>query len=165
MADFYDWNKTLSYDADVTMVIGARGIGKTFGLRKQCIKDFLRDGSRFVEITRYNNELSGVSDGYFNRLSSLPDFSDYVFKSDARYAYIADKDETKKKPEWKLIGYFVSLSSAQRMKKRTFDHVRRLIFDEAILERSDRYHRYLPNEFGTLANLVEIGRASCRERV
>ena len=46
MADFYDWNKTLSYDADVTMVIGAKGIGKTFGLRKQCIKDFLRDGSR-----------------------------------------------------------------------------------------------------------------------
>lgn len=155
MADFYDWNKTLSYDADVTMVIGARGIGKTFGLRKQCIKDFLRDGSRFVEITRYNNELSGVSDGYFNRLSSLSDFSDYVFRSDARYAYIADKDETNKKPEWKLIGYFVSLSSAQRMKKRTFDHVRRLIFDEAILERSDRYHRYLPNEFGTLANLVD----------
>ena len=41
MADFYDWHKTLSYDADVTMVIGPRGVGKTFGLRKQCIKDFL----------------------------------------------------------------------------------------------------------------------------
>ena len=71
MAEFYDWAKTLSYDADVTMVIGARGIGKTFGLRRQCIRDFLKDGSRFVEITRYNNELSGVSDGYFNRLSEL----------------------------------------------------------------------------------------------
>lgn len=154
MAEFYDWAKTLSYDADVTMVIGARGIGKTFGLRRQCIRDFIKDGSRFVEITRYNNELSGVSDGYFNRLSELPEFGDYVFKTDARYAYIADKDDGKK-PNWKLIGYFVSLSSAQRMKKRTFDHVKRLIFDEAIIERSDRYHRYLTNEFGTLANIVD----------
>ena len=31
MAEYYDWHKTLSYDADVTMVIGARGVGKTFG--------------------------------------------------------------------------------------------------------------------------------------
>ena len=35
MTDYYDWHKTLSYNADVTMVIGARGIGKTYGLRKQ----------------------------------------------------------------------------------------------------------------------------------
>ena len=39
MADFYDWQKTLSYDADVTMVIGTRGVGKTFGLRTQFIRD------------------------------------------------------------------------------------------------------------------------------
>lgn len=155
MSKFYDWERTLSYDADVTMVIGARGIGKTFGLRRQCILDFLRDGSRFCEITRYKNELSGVSDGYFNRLSELTEFASYVFRTDSRYAYIADKPEDEEKPAWKLIGYFVALSDNQRLKKRTFDHVRRLIFDEAILERSDRYHRYLTNEFGALANVVD----------
>ena len=156
MAEFYDWSKTLSYDADVTMVIGARGIGKTFGLRRQCIRDWIRHKSRFVEITRYNNELSGVSDGYFNRLSALDEFQSYTFKTDARYAYIAEKPESDKdKPHWHLIAYFASLSSAQRMKKRTFDNVRRIVFDETILERADRYHRYLPNEFGILANLVD----------
>lgn len=156
MADFYDWQKTLSYDADVTMVIGARGIGKTFGLRMQCIRDFLRDGSRFVEVTRFKNELSGVSDGYYNRLSRMREFKNLVFKTDARYAYIAEKPQTDSdKPQWRLAGYFVALSDAQRMKKRTFDSVRRMVFDEAVLERSDRYHRYLPNEFGVLANLVD----------
>lgn len=156
MSKFYDWAKTLSYDADVTMVVGARGIGKTFGLRKQCVKDFLRDGSRFCEITRYKNEISGVSDGYFNRLEKLPDFDDYVFKTDARYAFIAEKPENEDdKPIWSKCGYFLALSDAQRAKKRTFDNVRRLIFDECILERSDRYHRYLPNEFGILANVVD----------
>ena len=161
MAEFYDWHKTLSFDADVTMVIGPRGIGKTFGLRKQCIKDFLKDGSRFVEVTRFKTELSGVADGYFNRLQDLPDFEEYMFKTDARYGWIAKipkevpEGEKKPKPDWHLITYFVALSDAQRMKKRTFDKVRRIIFDEAILERSDRYHNYLPNEFGVLANLVD----------
>lgn len=161
MADFYDWHKTLSYDADVTMVIGPRGVGKTFGLRKQCIKDFLKDGSRFVEVVRFKAELSGVADGYFNRLQDLPDFEDYMFKTDARYGWIAkvpkqpEEGEKKVKPDWHLMTYFIALSDAQRMKKRTFDKVRRIIFDESILESSDRYHNYLPNEFGILANLVD----------
>lgn len=164
MANYYDWHKTLSFDADVTMVIGARGVGKTFGLRTQCIKDWIRDGSRFVEVVRFKNELSGVADGYFNRIGDQECFSKYIFKTDARYAWIAEKpaiiddennEKKKAKPEWHLIGYFIALSDAQRMKKRTFDHVRRIIFDESILERSDRYHNYLPNEFGVLANLVD----------
>ena len=159
MPNFYDWHKTLSYDADVTMVIGPRGVGKTFGLRLQCIRDFLKDGSRFVEVTRFKNELSGVSDGYFNRLQDM--FDDYIFKTDARYGWIAKRvpepseGEKKQKPDWKLLTYFVALSDAQRMKKRTFDKVRRIIFDESILESDDRYHNYLPNEFGVLANLVD----------
>lgn len=168
MADFYDWHRTLSYDADVTMVIGARGVGKTFGIRTQCIRDWIRDGSRFVEVCRFKNELSGVSDGYFNRIGAQSEFDNYIFRTDARYAYIAlkpkedksneNEDESKKKKQkinWHLIGYFIALSDAQRMKKRTFDHVRRIIFDESILESSDRYHNYLPNEFGILANLVD----------
>lgn len=161
MSNFYDWHKTLSYDADVTMVIGPRGVGKTFGLRKQCIKDFLKDESRFVEVVRFKAELSGVADGYFNRLQDLPEFENYMFRTDARYGWIAKippkfEDEKKKiKPDWKLITYFIALSDAQRMKKRTFDKVRRIIFDESVLESSDRYHNYLPNEFGILANLVD----------
>lgn len=143
------------------MVIGPRGVGKTFGLRKQCIKDFLKDGSRFVEVVRFKTELSGVADGYFNRLQDLPDFEDYIFRTDARYGWIAkippksDDEKKKPKPDWMLMTYFIALSDAQRMKKRTFDKVRRIIFDESVLESSDRYHSYLPNEFGILANLVD----------
>lgn len=161
MSNFYDWHKTLSFDADVTMVIGPRGVGKTFGLRKQCIKDFLKDESRFVEVVRFKTELSGVAEGYFNRLQDLPEFSEYIFKTDARYGWIAkmpqqvEEGQKKPKPDWKLLTYFIALSDAQRMKKRTFDKVRRVIFDESILESTDRYHSYLPNEFGVLANLID----------
>ena len=100
--------------------------------------------------------LSGVSDGYFNRLAKLDEFKGYLFRTDTHSAYIAEKpDDKKEKPTWKLIGYFVALSDAQNLKKRTFDNVRRIIFDEAILERSDVYHRYLNGEFLKFANLID----------
>lgn len=161
MAEYYDWERTLSYDADVTMVVGARGLGKTFGLRRQFIRDYKKDGSRFVEVVRYKNELSGVSDGYFGRLEELDENQSYLFRTDTRYAYIAEKpedyDEADKKIKlnWHIIGYFIAMTDAQKHKKKTFKNVRRIVLDEAIIERADRYHNYLPNEFATLADIVD----------
>ena len=122
MASYYDWEKTLSFDADVTMIVGARGVGKTFGLRKQFIRDYKKDGSRFVEIVRYKNELSGVSDGYFGRLEELSENEKYLFKTDTRYAYIAEspfEEDTEKKTKvsWHIIGYFIAMTDAQKHKK------------------------------------------------
>ncbi len=161
MAKYYDWHKTLSYDADVTMVIGARGVGKTFGLRTQCIRDWIKDKSRFVEVVRFKNELADVADGYFNRVGDQRIFEKYIFRTDAKAGYIAEKpskedaENKKVKPQWHKICYFVALTEAQKKKKKTYDNVRRIIFDEAVLEKSDRYHNYLPNEHGILANLVD----------
>lgn len=160
--EYYDWRRTFTYNADVTMVVGARGLGKTYGLRMQFIRDWLKDGSRFVEICRFRNELSDVSNGYFDRVGNDPEWDNkYVFRTDAHNAYIAERPTDDHKPQWKRIGYFVSLTEAQKLKKRTFEHVYRLCMDEAVLERSDRYHRYLPDEVTILANVVD----SCsRER-
>lgn len=157
MSEYYDWNKTLSYDADVTMVVGARGIGKTYGLRLQFVRDYLKDGSRFVELTRHKNELSDFSATYFNRIVENNEFPDYVFKTTTRQAFIALKPANKKeKPKWELIGYFGALTEAQAMKKRTYSKVKRLLLDEAVIDkRLDRYHNYLPNEYGILANILD----------
>lgn len=157
MSDFYDWNKTLSYDADVTMVVGARGIGKTYGLRLQFIRDWIKDGSRFVELVRFKNELSDFAATYFNRIEENMEFPDYVFKTTPRHAYIAEKPKCKDdKPKWQLIGYFGAMTEAQAMKKRTYSKVKRLLLDEAVIDkRLDRYHNYLPNEFGILVNILD----------
>lgn len=157
MTDYYDWNKTLSYDADVTMVVGARGIGKTYGLRLQFVRDFLKDGSRFVELVRHKNELSDFSATYFNRIEENEEFPEYVFKTSPRHAYIAIKPkDNEEKPKWKLIGYFGALTEAQAMKKRTYSKVKRMLLDEAVIDkRLDRYHNYLPNEFSILANILD----------
>lgn len=157
MSDYYDWNKTLSYNADVTMVVGARGIGKTYGLRLQFIRDWIKDGSRFTELVRHKNELSDFSATYFNRIEENNEFPEYVFKTTPRHAFIAEKPKCKDdKPQWKLIGYFGALTEAQAMKKRTYSKVKRILLDEAVIDkRLDRYHNYLPNEFSILANILD----------
>ena len=68
MVDYYDWNDTLARDADITMVIGARGIGKTYGIRLQFIRDYIRKKWRFVELVRYKNELQDFTSTYFQKI-------------------------------------------------------------------------------------------------
>lgn len=161
MAVYYDWEKTFSFDADVTMVIGARGYGKTYGLRKQFLQDFINNSYRFVEVVRFKNELSSVSNGYFDRLLRTNKFKDYICRYDGHRAYIAKKpkgyDDADKKPKlnWEVIGYFIAMTDAQKAKKTTFDNVKRVVLDEAVIDRSDRYHNYLPNEHVILANIVD----------
>ena len=157
MSEYYDWNEALSYDAKVTMVVGARGIGKTYGLRLQFIRDYFNKGWRFLELTRYKNELPDFTGNYFQKIEQNNEFPGYIFKTTTRFAYIAKKPEKEgDKPDWKMIGYFGSLSQAQAMKKWTFVKVRRILLDEAIIDkRIDQFHNYLRNEHGALANIVD----------
>ena len=156
---FYDWQKTLSYDADLTIVTGARGIGKTYGLRKQFINDWRKDGSRFVEVVRYAEQLKGdtrIQKGYFDKLQHDSDCAGYLFKTEGVHAYAAPVPAEGGKPEWDTIGYFVALTQANKLKQRTFVKVRRVLFDEAILDPLlSQYQRYLQGEYELLLNVVD----------
>lgn len=162
MSRYYDWNATLSRDADITMVITSRGRGKTYGLRKQCIDDYLKRKYRFVEVARTKTERDVLMREYFDRTGEA--YPDHEFKVEGKRAYIARKPEDGEKiakDEWELIGYFVAMTELQLIKKLTFNRVKRIIMDEAIIERIDRYHKYLPYEWDALASIVD----SCsRER-
>lgn len=149
-AEYYDWGGVLSRRADISMVITARGRGKTYGLRLQCVRDFLRDGSRFAEVCRYQKELQGISAGYFDRLAAREDLAEYEFKTEGRRGYIRRKEQK----EWSCICYFVALTESQAAKKRTYERIRRIIFDEALVEPGS-YLRYLPREWQLLTNLVD----------
>lgn len=164
MSRFYDWGATFSRQTGTNgercIVIGAKGIGKTFGLRLACVKDYIKNGARFCELCRTNEELKAVKQGYFDRLQSQGFFKDRIFKTEGQAGYVAkilNKDEGGKVEHtpWEVCCYFVSLTSFQREKKRTYDGVKRFIYDEALIDRKDRYHRYLPNEYLILANILD----------
>lgn len=149
---YYDWNNAISYDADVTMVITRRGLGKTYGIRAQCIRDWIRHRWRFVQIVRYRNSIAPIASDYFGKVGR--EFPGYVFKTEGAKGYIAE-DPGEGKPRWQLLCYFVALSQMQQSKESTYTDVCRLIYDEAILDRMNQFTRYLRNEWDLLYNVVD----------
>lgn len=145
--EFYDWHRTFSYSkVRWVIVISARGYGKTYGLRMQCVKDYIKRKRRFVEFVRHKSEVQAVGRGYFEKFKELGEFEGYEFKYESNQFYI----QRPGKDEWELIGYLVALTDEQILKKLTFARVKRFIFDEGLIEHKDRYKRYLPREFERL---------------
>lgn len=141
------------------MVIGGKGIGKTYGLRKQLLKWFIEGKrGRFVEFSRSKIERNSVSSGYFDRLVQLGEFKDYEFRTDSEHGYVAHRipdGQKHDKQDWEICCYFAALSNFQIEKRRTFANVGDFIFDEFIIDAKDRFHYYLPDEFSVLANLMD----------
>lgn len=54
---YWDINKSLSYNALFNFIIGARGVGKSYGAKKLAIQNFLKKGKQFVYVRRYKEEL------------------------------------------------------------------------------------------------------------
>lgn len=154
---YYDRLKTLILprNADVNMIIGARGLGKTYGVRKYMIEDYLKNGYCFAEVTRFREENNDVAANYFSRIVQDDIFPDYEFRTTNKIAEIRRKKTGKKENPWKTIGYFIPLSLQQQKKKSTYVNVRNICMDEIIIDNDDRYHTYLKNEFEQLAKLVD----------
>lgn len=150
---FFEWGPVFSRQAPITMVVGARGLGKTYGLRKECISEFLKKGLRFVEVSRFKSEQKAVSKGYFARVSS--EFPGCEFEVRGSEGFVCRGTNEKGKKVWEKICFFVSLTELQTAKKRTFDQVHRIIFDEAVIDKTDRFHHYLASEWELLAGLVD----------
>ena len=154
---FYRWDKTFSRqtgdNGEICIVVGAKNTGKTFGLRLQCIEDYLTRKVPFCEICRTKAERDSVKVGYFDKLQHDGFYTDFEFKVEKDTGYI--NIGTHEEPDWQLICYFVALSAFQQEKKRTFAKPYRFIFDEAIIDTKDRFHRYLKDEFLILANLLD----------
>ena len=154
---YYYWpdifDRQTGTNGEIAIITGGKGIGKTFGLRLQCVYDFLKDKTPFVELCRTKVECQAVSLGYFDKLQNDGFYTEYTFKTDSKAGYINVGSEDS--PQWELVCYFVALSNFQQEKKRTFVKPRRIIFDECIIDTKDRYHRYLPDEFLIFANLLD----------
>ena len=160
---YYDWQQVFSRqtgtNGEFVIVAGAKNIGKTFGLRLELVRRWIKTGHRYVEFCRSKDERDQMQQGYFDKLQNDGFFKEYRFKSTQNIGYLCeiayDDDGNEVLDDWKPFVYFVSLSTFQQEKKRTFSNVRNFMFDEAIIDRKDKYHRYLPNEFSILANLID----------
>lgn len=157
---YYNFNRILSYNCVFNFIPGGRGIGKTFGAKKLAINDALKNGSEFIYLRRYAEDLDEASALFFDDIAHL--WPKLEFQTTLRYAsytkkLIRDVDETEaafdkrlKERQWTKIGHFIPLSKAQRFKSTPFPRVKWIINDEFILEKGAI--RYLPNEADILMN-------------
>lgn len=142
---YYNVNKTLSHNAFINMVIGIRGYGKTYGLKRKAIKDFLEKGSEFIYLRRYDTELQSVQANLFDDII----LNDDTFGAEVQYrkgGYYSINDE--------VAGYPIALSRSNYYKSASFPKVNLIIFDEFIVD-TTKNMRYLKNEVRTLLDFIE----------
>lgn len=140
---YYNYNKVISYNALLNILIGSRGVGKTFGASELVVKDFIKNGNEFVYLRRYKTELSKSMSKFFKALIQENKFPDDNLDVKGNTFYINDN----------VAGYGVTLSTAQQLKSSNFPKVKTIIFDEFLIE-SGQGH-YLKNEVDIFLGLIE----------
>lgn len=137
---YYNPNKMLSYNRILNFIIGARGIGKSYGMKEFPIKRFLKYGEQMIYVRRYKTELKKIGN-YFDDIKEA--FPDHKFVVKGRQLFIDDK----------LYGWAIPLSAWQSEKSNAYPNVSTIIFDEFIREKDNS--GYLPNEVSALLNLMD----------
>lgn len=152
MSIFYDINKVLSHNALINIIIGERGVGKSYAAKKYVVKHFLKTGKQFVYIRRYKTELKNAlmknaTPIFFEQIKNDPDISKNKLTNKNDTMYCNDD----------ICGFAVPLSTANILKSSTYDNVDTIVFDEFIIDKGS-YH-YLQNEVTQFLDLIEtIGR-------
>lgn len=138
----YNPQKLLSYNRIMNFIIGARGLGKTFGMKAYAINRFLKKGEQFVYVKRHKTDLKRV-DNYFDDIMYENKFSGVEFEAKGKEFKINGH----------VAGWAIPLSTWQKEKSNAYPHVSTVIFDEFVREKDTS--SYLPNEVEALLNLLD----------
>lgn len=140
---YYDYSRILTYNAFLNILIGERGVGKTYGASKLVVKKAIQKKEQFAYIRRYKSELKKSVPKFFEALNENNEFPNHFLYTKGNTFYLDDEP----------IGYAMNLSTAQSLKGTNFSKVKYIIFDEFIIEKGQQ--RYLPNEVENFLGLLE----------
>lgn len=140
------WNpqKMLTYDKLFNFIIGARGVGKTYGIKTFLINRFKKYGEEFVYLRRYSTEVNEIKT-FFDDI----DTEDNLIVTPNKKFMIDDK----------LMGHTWVLSKAKIKKSVPMPKVKWIFFDEFLIDKGT-YH-YIPDE---VTNFLEMYSTIARTR-
>ena len=152
---YYSPDRILSFNALLNLIIGERGVGKTYSFKTFAVKRFLNKGKQFAYIRRYDTDLeasvgSSNDNKFFEQIKKeFPNSTFKISKSKkVRKLYIDNK----------ICGYALPLSAADSLKSSSYENVDIIIYDEFQLKDGSSQH-YLRNEPEIILDLIEtIGR-------
>lgn len=155
---WYTPNRQLTYNRIFNFVVGVRGGGKTFNTLKHAIEKFLKDGSEFIYLRRRQVHLDDACSGgkgsgdLFADIRAKGYFPDHELKvaSDKAGGYNFYCDG-------KIMGYGKALSTSTGRRSTSKPNVKRIIFDEFLIDDSSGSERYLNhgNEMFVFNNFYE----------
>ena len=144
---YYNYDRIISYNSLLNILIGERGVGKTYGASKLVTNNFIKKKRQFIYLRRYKTELSKAIKKFFQPLIKNEEFKGHTLEVKGNTFIIDDE----------VAGYGVTLSTAQQLKSTNFNDVYYIIFDEFLIEPGQGY--YLKNEVLSFLGLIEtIGR-------
>ena len=150
---YLNFDKVLSFNAFLTMLIADRGIGKTFGAKKYCINHYLKKHKKFAWIRRYGTDL-GETFGDAKEPNKF--FKDIEVKFPT-HEFTTENDERGKIKyclmDGKIIGYGMNLKSAESLKGTQYNDVDTIILDEFLV--GDGGSRYIKDEPMYLLSIIE----------
>lgn len=139
---YYNYQKIISYNAPVNILIGERGVGKSYGVKNYVIKRYLKRKEKFLYIRRYENELKSLfQKDFFGDIKEA--YPDLLLKASSKKFYINGE----------IFGYAKRLTEAQDLKSSSFEDITTIVFDEYAIEKNRRY--YLSNEGMIIAGLLD----------
>lgn len=137
---YYNPQQMLSYNRIMNFVIGARGIGKTYSMKKYCVKRFIKTGAQFIYLRMYKTDLKKVSQ-LFNDVAQ--EFPDNKIEVKGKEFYV----------DGQLAGWAIPLSGWQSFKGGSYPNVETIVFDEFIREKDNV--GYPPNSADSLLNICD----------
>ena len=152
---WYNPNRIISFNAILNLIIGERGVGKSYNFKTFAVNRFLNKNKQFCYIRRYETDLdesigNSNDNKFFEQIKKeFPNSTFKISKSKkVRKLYIDNK----------ICGYAMPLSSADSLKSSSYENVDIIIYDEFMLKEGSTQH-YLKNEPEIILDLIEtIGR-------
>ena len=150
---FWNPSKMLSYNAFLSLVIGERGVGKSYGMKDYVIRHYKKHHKKFAWLRRFGADLGET----FGDSKEPNKFFKGIDQEYPKNEFSTENDERGKIKyclmDGKIIGYGMSLRSAESLKGTEYKDVDTIIFDEFLV--GDGGSRYLKDEPMYLLSLIE----------
>lgn len=171
---FYNWRKIDGYNAPITIVIGQRGLGKTFGKVLQSFEQFVEKGHRFVYVVETYEDVKTLSQNKGERFfAGVKEFLESQTSNRMKKLYNAlfeseiDEGETDLVSDSKekvlggtirigkeTAGYLIAINSFGNLKRNNFVGIKNIIIDEFIPEQIDIRHLQAPRKIASVIQTI-----------
>lgn len=136
---WYNYGPIDSYKRGLNIIVGERGVGKTYGAKRKILKKYIETGAQAVWIRRKDAEIKLTKERFMGDIGNDPLFKDRIFYTEGYILY--EKITEGRKSISKPVIYFIPLSTYEHYKSSSYEKVETLVFDEFLTK-----ERYLPDE-------------------